>query len=230
MPLGFLRSRNRSIANAVRICYYVGFATLFFSLSLYVQHVLHYSALATGFAFVPFGLVILVSATVLAPRLLPRFGLRAVNGGGMVISTIGHVAFAGLTAHGTYLAEVLPGLILVPLGGGLVLVGSTVAGVDGATGQDAGIAAGMNNASMQIGSAIGLAALVSLGTSHSDALRHSGVDPTTAAAHGYALSFTVAACVTGFGALLALAGIRPTTAAPAVSEVRPVREETLVES
>lgn len=234
VPLGFLRSRNRSVANAVRICYYVGFATLFFSMSLYVQHVLHYSALATGFAFVPFGLVILLSATMLAPRLLRRFGLRAVNGGGMAISTVGYVFFAGVTAHGTYLADVLPGLILVPLGGGLVLVGSTVAGVDGATGQDAGIAAGMNNASMQIGSAVGLAALVSLGTGHAEVLRHAGADPTTAAAHGYALSFAVAAGVTGFGALLAVIGIRPPVAAPAVPavpavpEARPAREEAAV--
>jgi hypothetical protein len=95
----------------------------------------------------------------------------------------------------------------VPLGGGLVLVGSTVAGVDGATGENAGIATGMNNASMQIGSAIGLAALVSLGASHATVLEHAGVDPLTAAAHGYALSFAVAAGVTGFGALLGFLGI-----------------------
>jgi hypothetical protein len=91
---------------------------------------------------------------------------------------------SGLRAHGTYLADVLPGLILVPLGGGLVLVGSTVAGVDGATGEDAGIATAMNNASMQIGSAIGLAALVSLGVSHAVVVQRAGVDPRTAAAHG----------------------------------------------
>jgi MFS family permease len=210
VPLAFLRSRNRSIANVVRICYYVGFAALFFSLSLYVQHILHFSALATGFSFVPFGLVILFSATVLAPRLLPRFGLRALNGGGLAISTIGYVLLAGLSTHGTYVADVLPGLVLVPLGGGLVLVGSTIAGVDGATGEDAGIATSMNNASMQIGSAIGLAALVSLGAGHAAVLRHSGTDPMTAITHGYAFSFSIAAGVTAFGALLGFVGIRPT--------------------
>jgi EmrB/QacA subfamily drug resistance transporter len=221
MPLAFLRSRNRSIANVVRVCYYVGFATFFFSLSLYVQHILHFSALATGFAFVPFGLVILFSATVIAPRLLPRFGLRMLNGGGLAISTVGYILLAGLSAHGTYVADVLPGLILVPLGGGLVLVGSTVAGVDGATGEDAGIASSMNNASMQIGSAIGLAALVSVGTSHADVLRLAGVDPMTATARGYAFSFAVAAGLTAFGALLGFLGIHRTAA-----EVRKVREST----
>jgi EmrB/QacA subfamily drug resistance transporter len=213
LPLSFLRSRNRSAANAVRICYYVGFATLFFSLSLYIQHVLRFSALATGFSFVPFGIVILFSATVLAPRLLPRFGLRALIGGGMAITTIGYILLAGLSKDGGYAADVLPGLLLVPLGGGLVLVGSTVAGVDGASGQDAGIATAMNNASMQIGSAIGLAALVSLGTSHALALQHAGASAPGAAASGYALSFAVAAGVTGFGALLGLLGIRPVPAA-----------------
>ncbi|MFF7191607.1 MFS transporter [Streptomyces sp. NPDC008222] len=210
VPLTFLRSRNRSIANAVRICYYVGFATLFFSLSLYVQHILHLSALSTGFAFVPFGAVILFSATVMAPRLLPRFGLRALNGGGLAITTAGYILLAGLSTHGTYAADVLPGLILVPLGGGLVLVGSTVAGVDGATGEDAGIATSMNNASMQIGSALGLAALVSLGTSHAAALQHAGADSMTATTHGYAFSFTIAAGVTAFGAVLGFVGIHPT--------------------
>jgi EmrB/QacA subfamily drug resistance transporter len=222
VPLTFLRSRNRSTANAVRICYYVGFATLFFSLSLYVQHVLRFSALATGFAFVPFGVVILFSATVLAPRLLPRFGLRTLNGGGLAISTVGYILLAGLTAHGTYVTDVLPGLILVPLGGGLFLVGSTVAGVDGATGEDAGIATGMNNASMQIGSAIGLAALVSLGTSHATALQHAGLDPIAATASGYALSFGVAAGVTSFGALLGFLGIHPIAAHPTAPEIRTV--------
>ncbi|WP_406424372.1 MFS transporter [Streptomyces sp. NBC_01589] len=221
MPLAFLRSRNRSIANVVRVCYYVGFATFFFSLSLYVQHTLHFSALATGFAFVPFGLVILFSATVIAPRLLPRFGLRTLNGGGLAISTVGYIFLAGLGAHGTYVADVLPGLILVPLGGGLVLVGSTVAGVDGATGEDAGIASSMNNASMQIGSAIGLAALVSMGTSHATVLQHAGVDPMTATARGYAFSFAVAAGLTAFGALVGFLGIHPTT-----DEVRKVPENT----
>lgn len=110
------------------------------------------------------------------------------------------------------MADVLPGLILVPLGGGLVLVGSTVAGVDGATGEDAGIATSMNNASMQIGSAIGLAALVSLGTGHAAALRRAGADQVTAAAHGYAFSFTIAASLTAFGAFLGFAGIHPTPA------------------
>jgi EmrB/QacA subfamily drug resistance transporter len=212
LPLSFLRSRNRSVANLVRICYYIGFATLFFSLSLYVQHVLGFSPLATGFSFVPFGVVILFSATVLAPRLLPRFGLRALNGGGLLITTVGYILLAGLSRHGTYVADVLPGLILVPLGGGLVLVGSTVAGVDGATGQDAGIATAMNNASMQIGSALGLAALVSLGATHAAGLEHAGLDPVSAAASGYALSFAVAAGVTGFGALLGFLGIRPVVA------------------
>lgn len=221
MPLAFLRSRNGSIANVVRVCYYVGFATFFFSLSLYVQHTLHFSALATGFAFVPFGLVILFSATVIAPRLLPRFGLRTLNGGGLAISTVGYIFLAGLSAHGTYVADVLPGLILVPLGGGLVLVGSTVAGVDGATGEDAGIASSMNNASMQIGSAIGLAALVSMGTSHATVLQHAGVAPMTATARGYALSFAIAAGLTAFGAVVGFLGIHPTAA-----EVREVPENT----
>ena len=220
VPLAFLRSRNRTIANTVRICYYVGFATLFFSLSLYVQRVLHFSALATGFAFVPFGLTILVSATVLAPRLLPRFGLRALNGGGLAISTVGYILLAGLTPHGSYAVSVLPGLLLVPLGGGLVLVGSTVAGVDGATGEDAGIATGMNNASMQVGSALGLAALVSLGASHAAVLARAGIAPTTAATSGYALSFAVAAGVTGFGALLGLLGIHPVAGQPPAPEAR----------
>ena len=207
VPLAFLRSRNRTVANLVRVCYYVGFSTLFFSLSLYLQHVLGFSALATGFAFVPFGLTILLSATVLAPRLLRRFGLRALNGGGLALATVGYALLAGLHAHGSYPADVLPGLILVPVGGGLMLVGSTVAGLDGATGEDAGIATGMNNASMQIGSAIGLAALVSLGASHAAALQAAGLDRVTAAAHGYALSFAIAAGVTAVGALLGFFGI-----------------------
>jgi hypothetical protein len=70
----------------------------------------------------------------------------------------------------------------------------------------------MNNASMQIGSAIGLAALVSLGTGHAAVLQRAGADPMTAAAHGYAFSFTIAAGMTAFGAFLGFVGIHPTPA------------------
>jgi hypothetical protein len=144
---------------------------------------------------------------VLAPRMLPRFGVKALNAGGLAVTTVGYILLAGLTSHGTYVADVLPGLILVPLGGGLVLVGSTVAGLDGATGEDAGIATSMNNASMQIGSAIGLAALVSVGASHAATLQHAGISPLDASADGYGLSFAIAAGVTAFGALLGFLGI-----------------------
>jgi hypothetical protein len=82
--------------------------------------------------------------------------------------------------------------------------------VDGATGEDAGIATSMNNASMQIGSAIGLAALVSLGTGHAAVLRRAGADPLIATTHGYAFSFAIAAGLTAFGAFLGFAGIHPT--------------------
>jgi hypothetical protein len=74
--------------------------------------------------------------------------------------------------------------------------------VDGATGADTGVATSMNNASLQIGSAIGLAAPVSVGTSHATSLWHAGIDATTATAAHYALSFAFAAGVTGFGARL----------------------------
>jgi len=102
--------------------------------------------------------------------------------------------------------------------------------VDGATGEDAGIATAMNSASMPIGSAIGLAALVSLGASHAAVLQRAGVDPLAAAPHGYALSFAVAAGVTAVGALLGLFGItRRIAARPAEPEARPAgRPESLV--
>ena len=118
-------------------------------------------------------MVILFSATVVAPWLLPRFGLRTLNGGGLAISTVGYAPCrTDRTRH--LHGRRTSGLILVPLGGGWSWSDSTVAGVDGATGEDVGIATSMNNASMQIGSAIGLAALVSLGDSHATALQHVG--------------------------------------------------------
>ena len=118
----------------------------------------------------------------------------------------------------------------MPLGGGLVLVGSTVAGADGASGEDAGIATAMNNASTQIGSAIGLAALVSLGASHAAVLEDAGLDPMTADARGYALSFAIAAGVTGAGALLGFFGItRRIPARPDEPDVRAVREPVELE-
>jgi EmrB/QacA subfamily drug resistance transporter len=206
VPLRFFRSRNRSTANVVSMMFGAAFAAMFFTLTLYMQQVLGFSALRTGFLYLPFGAVLLVSIAI-SSQLMPRIGVKPVMVGGLVIAAVGLVLWARIQPGGSYLADVLPGMLVLPLGAGAGFVTSTVAAVDGVDGEDAGLASGVLNAGQQIGSAVGLAVLVSLAVDRTTSLLGAGTDPATAATRGFALTFGVGAAVMVAGALIALVGL-----------------------
>src|SRR5581483_4835539 len=115
-------------------------------------------AIDAGFAFLPWTLSIFVSST-LAPRLVQRFGLRSVVTGGLVIASAGLLYFTGLRPGGSWPGQVLPGEFLIGLGFGQVLVGGTMAAVQGVPQRQSGLASGLLNTSRLMGGAIGLAIL-----------------------------------------------------------------------
>ena len=206
VPLRFFRSRNRSTANLVAVLMGASVAAMFFTLTLYMQQVLGFSALRTGVLYLPFGGMLLVSIAI-SSMLVPRIGVKPVMVAGLVIATVGLSLWIGIEPGGSYLADVLPGVLVLPLGMGAAFVTSTIAAVDGTDGEDAGLASGVLNAGQQVGSAVGLAALVSLAVDRTSGLLATGTDPAAAATRGFALTFTVAAVVLAAGALVALVGL-----------------------
>jgi EmrB/QacA subfamily drug resistance transporter len=220
MPLSIFGLKQLRTANLVVMLMYMGLFSMFFFVTLYLQQVLRYDALDAGLAFLPVTLSVFGGST-LAPRLVARFGLRAVLTGGMLTATAGLLLFTGVRPGGSYLTEVLPGGILSGLGMGLSLVSGTVAAVQGVPPQQSGLASGLLNTSRLVGGAIGLAVLSTIAASHTRADAAAG--HLHALSDGFGLAFTIGASFTIAGAVIAATLLRPRAAQ--VAEVPPALEE-----
>ena len=162
--LSIFRIRSLSTANIVMFLVASGMFAMFFFNTLYIQRVLGYGPLEAGLAFLPFTAGIMVSAG-LASQFAPRVGVRPVAAVGMIVSSAGMLLLTQLPVDGTYLANVLPALLLTSLGMGAVFMPLTLIATTGLVDSDQGLASGLFNTSQQIGGALGLAILSTLAAS-----------------------------------------------------------------
>jgi MFS family permease len=181
--------------------------------SLYVQEILGYSPLHAGLAFLPVTVGIAVGAG-LAQQLIRRFGVRNVGVVGIALATVGLVVLAQVPVHGTYVADLLPGLLPMSFGMGLVFVPITLLATGGVTANDSGLASGLFNTSQQVGGALGLAILSTLAASKTTSVLNGLHGAATVAASaaarvsGYHVAFLVAAVMLGAGGLILGFGLR----------------------
>ncbi len=207
MPLRIYRSRTLSAANVIVLL--VGGASfgMWFFVSLYLQQVLGYSAIRAGLAFLPMTICIIVGST-LASRLATRMGAKPLLVVGMLSQTIGLLLFTGISAHGTYLSNMLAPSLLVAIGIGLSFVPATISAVAGVAPQEAGLASGLVNTSRMFGGALGLAILAAIATAQTNRDLHAGgITVHAALTDGFQLAFVVAAGFALVGALVALFGL-----------------------
>jgi predicted MFS family arabinose efflux permease len=177
-------------ANAVMFVVACGLFAMFFFNTLYLQRVLGYSPLEGGLAFLPFTAGVIIGAG-LSQRLLPALGAREVPIIGLMMAVTGLLLFLRLTPDGTYLVDLLPGIMLTSIGMGLTFVPVTLIATSGIPSGDAGLASGLFNTSQQIGGALGLAILSTVATgTTTDTLESLGHPPTQ--------SETASALVDGF--------------------------------
>ena len=156
--LGIFRMRSLTSSNLSMLFVISGLFGMFFFASIYVQEILGYSPLKAGLAFVPVTAGIVIGAG-LAQQAIVRLGVRRVPLVGIVMATAGLVLLAMIPTHGTYLADLLPGLMLMSVGMGLTFVPLTLIATTNIDAEDAGLASGIFNTAQQVGGAIGLAAL-----------------------------------------------------------------------
>ena len=215
VPLRIFRSRNVSGANLIQMLMVAGLFGVFFMGVLYLQRVLGYDAIQTGFAFLPVALLIGALSLSIAPRLNARFGARATLLPGLVLIASGLVLFARVPLDGDYFVDVFPAMVLFGLGAGLSFPSLMTLAMSGATQSDSGLASGLVNTSLQVGAALGLAVLATLATSRTEHLLSNG-DPTDSALiGGYHLAFVIAAGLVVAAIGVALTVLRP---APVVEE------------
>jgi EmrB/QacA subfamily drug resistance transporter len=207
IPLRVFRMPLLRAANIVVALLFVGIFSMWFFLSLYLQQVLHQDPLQAGLSFLPMTLA-LVGASTLAPRLVNRFGVRPVLTGGMLCAAAGLALLAGISPDGTYLGDVLPGGLLATLGVGSSLVPATIVAVRGVPKDESGLASGIVNTSRLAGGTLGLAALTTLATSHTNAQLASGAGALSALTSGYEVAFLLGAVCCVVGAVVAATLLR----------------------
>jgi EmrB/QacA subfamily drug resistance transporter len=201
MPLSIFRLRTLRGADVVGLLIGMSLFAMFFFLSLYMQQVLGYDALKTGFAYLPLALNIIVSAGV-ASQLVTRVGFKPTVIAGMLLIAIGLVWFAQVSPTGGYVSDVLFPSLVVAWGLGLAFVSVTVAAVTGTRPDEAGLASGLINTAQQVGGALGLAILAAVANGRTDDVIASGVrNPAAALTEGFQDAFLVGA---GFAALAAV--------------------------
>jgi EmrB/QacA subfamily drug resistance transporter len=205
--LSVFRVRTIRAANVVMFFVASGLFAMFFFNTLYVQRVLGYSPLEAGIAFLPFTAGIIIGAG-LAQRLVPKLGAREVPLVGMPLAVAGLLLFLRLQPDGSYLTDLLPGIILVSVGMGLTFVPVTLIATSGVPVDDAGLASGLFNTSQQVGGALGLAILSTLAAG-ATAKTLSGVNgapqraqEAQALVDGFHVAFLGSAIVVAAGAVL----------------------------
>src|SRR5438132_2491919 len=208
MPLRIFRSRTRSVANSVRALFAVGMFGAFFMGALYFQHVLGYSAIQTGLAFLPLNLTIGVFSLGITARIMARIGLKATFIPGLVLVGLALVLFSRMPVHGEYIADVLPPMLEFGLGAGLGFAPGVSLAMADAGPSEAGAASGLANVTLQLGAALGLAVLASISTIRTDHLLAGGTQVRAALTSGYHVAFLIGAGCLAVGVALASALLR----------------------
>jgi EmrB/QacA subfamily drug resistance transporter len=212
MPLRLFRSRNVVGANTVQALLVAGMFGMFFLGALYLQRVLGYSALEVGLAFLPTTVVMGGLSLGLSEKLLMRFGPRNILIPGFILVTIALLLFARTPVDGDYLTDLLPPFLLIGIGIGTSFPGIMTLAMSGATPQDAGLASGLVNTSMQVGGAVGLAVLATLSTERTENLEAAGKALKPALTSGYHLAYLVGAGLAAISVLIAIFVLKPTPA------------------
>jgi EmrB/QacA subfamily drug resistance transporter len=230
LPMRIFRLRTLAAANATAVVIAAVAFSEFFLLTLYLQEVLHYSALQTGGAFVAITLTIMIFSNV-AQMLVTRLGVRTVLTTGLVVAAAGLALLIRLPVDGHYASDVLPALLVNGVGMAFCFVPVTIAGLTGVGRGEAGVASGLINTSRQVGGAIGLAAISTIAATSTSGFAdsHAGATVTDPAAltHGFQVSFGVLTALALAGAAVAgtlIEGRPRPAAAELVEEATPVQE------
>jgi len=218
VPLSILRVKGIAAADATQMVALAGFLPMFFFLTLYMQTVLGYSPIQTGVAYLPLTGGFIIAAGI-SSQLFARIGTKPVVVVGTMVAAGGLYWLSRIPVDGSYVADILPGLLIVSIGLGGVFTGLTTAANAGVDEDKAGLAAGLLNTGQQLGSALGLAVLSALATAETRSILHGGRDSVaTAATHGYQRALLAGACIALAATVIALLTPNSRQTTPVVEE------------
>ncbi|MGH7697198.1 MAG: DHA2 family efflux MFS transporter permease subunit [Candidatus Dormibacteria bacterium] len=193
VPLRIFRSRARTGAQLARTLFPIGLFSTFFLGSLYLQRVLGYGAVETGLAFLPSNLAVALFSLVISKRVVARFGARSSVLSGLALVVVALLWLARAPEHASYAVDVLPGLLLLGTGSGLFFMPSIALAMSDTSPEDAGLASGLANVTLQVGAALGIALVAGVSSSATSRLLAQGQPLGAALTGGYHAGFVVAA-------------------------------------
>ncbi|HEU4739663.1 MAG TPA: DHA2 family efflux MFS transporter permease subunit [Solirubrobacterales bacterium] len=215
MPLRLFRSRNVAGSNVLQALLVAGMFGMFFLGALYLQRVLGYSPLEVGFAFLPTTIVMGGLSLGFSEKLIMRFGPRTTLIPGVCLVVVALLLFARTPVDGNYFTDLLPPFLLIGVGVGTSFPAIMTLAMSGATPEDAGLASGLVNTSMQVGGSIGLAVLATLSTERTNSLLADGEGQLQALNSGYHVAYLIGAGLAAIAAAIAIFVLR----APAPGEM-----------
>ena len=222
MPLRILRLRTLTGSSVIRGLIIIGMFSTFFIGALYFEHVLHYSPVKTGVAFLPQAVAMAAMSAGITARLLNRFGAKVVMYPAMVLAAVGLLLFASGGPHAAYFPKIFIAFLMLGIGAGASFMPLLQIGMSEIPNADAGLGSGVVNVSQQLAGAVGLAALSTIAANRSKALLAAGHDLTSALTNGYQLALLIAAgCVL---LALALSPFLLRTSEPAEERARHIAE------
>jgi MFS family permease len=192
---------------------------MFLMLTLYMQQVLAYSPLRTGFAYLAVSVTTIVWSAVSA-KLVTRVGVKPVLVAGMGFLALGLAYFSQVSVGGSYLGDLLPGFLLIAVGMGFSFVPISIAALAGVAPSEAGLASGLINTSQQIGGALGIAALSAIAASTTG----SRVTDPAALTDGFQAAFVAGAGAALVGVIVAIGIVRRRDLAAAAVAPQPALE------
>jgi EmrB/QacA subfamily drug resistance transporter len=213
LPLRVVLDRDRGGSYLAVAMSAIAIFAVFLFLTYYLQQNLGYSPVTTGLAFLPMVAGIVISSTTANIKLLARTGARPLVPTGMVLGAAGMLYLTGLGPHSAYVTHVLPALIVMGFGFGLIFAPSLATATLGVDARDAGVASAMVNTSQQVGGSIGTALLSTLAVTATNHML-AGVHPTPAlmagaAVHGYTTAFYWSASIFAIGSIVTALLLRP---------------------
>ena len=203
MRLGILRTPNLAAANVAQFLLGAAWIPMFFFVNLYLQQVLGLGAFASGSALLPLTVTIMVGMVAVAPRLIARFGPKALTVAGLATLSAGLLWLAAIDPDGSFTVDVLPASLVTAAGMAMAFIPSLGLALSSAAPEEGGLAAGIVNTSYQVGSALGLATMTVVAATFGSA-----PNGATGLTEGFSAGLVGSAAIAAVGAVLAAAWLR----------------------
>lgn len=208
IALAIFRAPNLAVGNLLMALLGAAWIPAWFFLNMYLQEILGDGAFASGLALVPMTLTIMVLMIAATERVVGRIGPRAALIAGLALLGLALVGFARMPVAGGFAADVLVPSLFGALGMSLAYIPAMITATAGARPEDGGLASGLVNTSYQVGSAIGLAAMVAVAGARASSLAAAGAAPIAAAQGGFSAAFIGASTIAFAAAAIAAVAIR----------------------